>query len=176
MTRRFGTSRIAVVSFLAVCFFHASNAHAQLEEAMGTNWDNAGRLYKMIVEAFDAGKAEDVYRRTTEFRDNMDYVQNKVERLGQRLHEKDKNGWSWASKRDAVVQKAQQVKVVAGTLGSVAHSDGLAKASSDFRDFKDRWAAFVDVMNGLRLEWFSHGKDLADVLKAFREECAKCMP
>ena len=118
---------IAIVSIVVIPHICSSNANAQVDEAMGTNWDNAGKLYKMIVDAFEAGKQEDVYNLTGEFRDNLDYVQSKLDRVGQRLHDKDKN-WPWSTKKDAAIQKTQQAKVAAGLLGSVAKSDGLVKA------------------------------------------------
>lgn len=173
---KLNTYRLIVVmcGLVAMSMIVASNAHAQVDEAMGTNWDNAGRLSKLIVDAFEAGKQEEVYKLTDEFRANLDYVQNKVERVGQRLHDKDKN-WPWAAKRDTAVQATQQARVAAGLLGSTVKGEGLVKAASAYRDFKDRWAAFVEMMNALRIEFMSHGSELNNILKAFREECPKCV-
>ncbi len=151
------------------------NAQAQVFEAMGTNWDNAGRLYKLIVEAFDAGKQEEVVKLTIELRDNLDHVEQKLNHVGQRLHDKDKN-WPWLSRKESAVLYIQRARTAAGLLGSTAKNDGLVKAASDFRDFKDKYSAFVDMMNALRMEFQTHGEELTHILKAFREECSKCIP
>lgn len=173
MKRRSWKSMLLAACFSTLPFTFATAANAQVDEAMSTNWDNVGKLYPMIVAAFDAGKQEDVYKLTDEFRANLDYVEDKLNRVGQRLHEKDKN-WGWSSKKETAMNKTRDLRVAAGLLGSTTKSEGLVKAQSSFKDFKDKWAVFVDMVNALRIEYMAHAKELTDIAKAFKEDCQRC--
>ena len=166
---------MAVMALMVATTVVVSNAQAQVYEARGVNWDNAGRLYKLIVDAFDAGKQEELVNRTIEFRDNLDYVEQKLAKVGQRLHDKDKD-WPWQEKKETAILYTQRARVAAGLLGATAKNDGLVKAASEFRDFKDKYSAFVEMMNALTMEFQKHGNELTQILKAFHEECSKCLP
>jgi hypothetical protein len=166
-------STAILVVVTAMLFFQGPMANAQVDEAMKSNWDNAGKLYSLILDAVSAGKTEEVAKLTGEFRDNLDYVQEKLERVGQRLHEKDRN-WTWSSKKDYAVKKVRETKVAAGTLSSTIQRSGVNSASSELSNFKGQWKECVESMNDLRKEYFAHGKELNEIMKAFREDCRDC--
>jgi hypothetical protein len=148
-----------------------SAALAQIDEARGTNWDNAKRLYVIIVDAAAAGKRDEGMHATRELSDNLDYVQDKLTRIGGRLHEKDR---AWlGSRQSEAIDRIRQAKVAGGALGLRLREVG-STFDSELRDFKSRWMAFVESFDKLWIDFNSHGKELNDILLAFRQECRQC--
>jgi hypothetical protein len=162
---------LAVIGWSAVVLCQPSAAQAQIDEARGANWDNAKRLYVIIVDAAAAGKRDEGYKATDEFRMNLDFIQDKLTRIGGRLHEKDR---SWhGSRQSEAIERIRQAKVGAGALG-IRLKDVGSSHDSELSDFKSRWTAFVESFDKLWIEFNNHGKELNDILRAFREECRQC--
>jgi hypothetical protein len=156
----------------AMLLSHATTSVAQVDEARKSNWDNAKRLYVNIVDAVEGGKREEAYKRTDEFRANLDYIEDKLGRVGGRLHDKDRN-WAWSSKKSTAIDKLKRCRTAAGILGSKVKEEG-SSASSELSNFKSEWRDFGDAFDDLWREYSAHHKELLEILKAFREDCREC--
>jgi hypothetical protein len=166
-------SRLAVIGWSALLLCQPSAAFAQIDEARGTNWDNAKRLYVIIVDAAAASppKRDEGYKATSELAANLDYVEAKLVRIGGRLHEKDR---AWlGSRHSEAIDRLKQARVGGGVLGVKLKEVGSSH-DSELRDFKSRWVAFVESFDRLWVDFSSHGKELNDILLAFRQECRQC--
>jgi hypothetical protein len=157
---------------VAMLLSHALTIHAQVDEARTTNWNNASRLYELIVSAVEAKKPDEVVKLTKELRDNLDYVHNKLGRVGERLHAKDRN-WDWSSKKDHTLHTVSRTRVAAGSL-ELATQQRPESADSEFRAFKSEWKELVESMNDLWRLYLAHARELNDISKAFREDCREC--
>jgi hypothetical protein len=128
----------------------------------------------MIVDAVAAKNGDEVYARTDEFRLNLDYIQDKLEHVGDHLHDKDKN-WGWSSKKSLALDRVRRTKVAAGILGSKAREAG-ASMDSELGAFQSEWKDFGDAFDDLWKEYITHAREQAEVMKAFHEDCRECTP
>lgn len=170
MTRR--NHRVIAIAAFVVAALGPAAAHAQVDEARKTNWDNAKKLYFEIVDAVGANNRDLAFSRTDELRANLDYIEDKLNRAGERLHEKDR-AWLPTTKKVEAIDRLKRVRVAAGTLGSKIKEVG-SSPSSELSNFQSEWKSFGDSFDQLWIEYNAHGTELLDILKGFREDCREC--
>ncbi|MBD2326164.1 hypothetical protein [Alkalinema sp. FACHB-956] len=163
---------VAIGMSAAMLLAHVPASHAKLDESRKVNWENAKKLYPMLMDAVATQRLRDAYNLTGELRLNLDYVQEKLEATGQRLHEKDRN-WAWAPKKNAVVENLKRTRVAIGILGSKLKDVG-SSPDSEMNTVKSEWQTFVTSYDDLWAEYVNHGKELDAMVKAFYEDCPGC--
>ena len=85
--------RLTVIGFTAALVLcHVSTSSAQIDEARKANWDNAKKLFQIIYDGTKGNNVREAFKSMEEFKTNMDIVQDKLERSGERLHDLDKAG------------------------------------------------------------------------------------
>ena len=151
---------------------HAPIAHAQLDESRKVNWENAKKLYPIMIESIAAQRTRDGYNAANELRLNLDLVQAKLEVVGQRLHEKDRN-WQWNSKAGLALQNLKEARTSIGILESKL-KDPSSSPDSEVGYVKTNWAKFVVSFDDLWAEYVKHGQELDAMVKAFSAECPGC--
>ncbi len=151
---------------------HTPIAHAQADESRKVNWDNAKRLYPIMIDAIKAQKTRDAYNAANELRANLDLIQAKLEVVGQRLHEKDRN-WAWSSKAALAIQNIKEARVSIGVLESKL-KDPSSSPDSEVGYVQTNWAKFAASFDDLWIEYVKHGQELDAIVKAFYTECREC--
>jgi hypothetical protein len=163
---------LSLSMYSSMLMTHTPIAHAQLDESRKSNWETSKKLYPMMVDAVAAQRIRDGYNAANELRLNLDIVQSKLEVVGQRLHEKDKN-WQWNSKLGLVIQNLREAKVSIGLLESKL-KDPSSSPDSELGYVKTNWAKFVVSFDDLWAEYVKHGQELDAMVKAFGAECPGC--
>jgi len=168
-------SRWAFVAafIVAQLFVRGSATHAQVDESRKANWENAKRLEAMIVDAIKAGKAREGASLIQEFKVNIDIVQDKLERAGERLHDLDKT-WLASTRRAEAIDKAKKVRITLGDL-SVAIAKLDEDPASALGTFVSAWDDFVKAFDDLWRDYVQHGKELQERLKRFQDDCRECL-
>jgi hypothetical protein len=157
-------SRLVLVALVAAASLsQARIADAQVDEALGDYWKKAIDLEYQIVGAFKAQMQKDERDKLiSDFKVDLDYVQYYLDRVGNRLHEKDRD-WTWSSKKSDAIEKAKQAKINLGILQSTVSNGG--DMSSDLEKFESGWKELVQAMGELRMAYQSHTKELDDRMK-----------
>jgi hypothetical protein len=157
----------------AVVLTQASTSVAQVDEARKVNWDNTKKLYVEIVDAVGAGKRDEADKRISELKANLDLVQDKLHRVGQRLHDRDRN-WQWSAKKSNTIDKLKRYRLAAGYV-QVELAKAGSTANSELSAFKSEWKDFADNFDDLWREYTVHAKELQEVQRAFKEDCRECI-
>jgi hypothetical protein len=147
-------------------------AHAQIDEARKTNWENAKKLYPLLVDATNAQKRDEVWKLTDELAANLEIMSKKLELVGQYLHPKDRN-WAWSAKRNAALQTLTQTRNAVLKLGTTSKQVGTSM-DSDLSTVKNEWQKFGPSVDDLWSEYVMHGKELEAIVRSFNEECRGC--
>jgi hypothetical protein len=147
-------------------------AHAQIDEARKTNWENAKKLYPLLVDATNAQKRDEVWKLTDELAANLEIMSKKLELVGQYLHPKDRN-WAWSAKRNAALQNLTQTRNAVLKLGATSKQVGTSM-DSDLSTVKNEWQKFGPSVDDLWSEYVMHGKELEAIVRSFSEECRSC--
>ena len=132
----------------------------------------------MLIDAVKGNKRDDAMKIIEEFKVNLDLVEDKIGRTGQRLHEKDR-GWL-GSKPSNVQDKIKRLRIETGGLSTKVMAVG-ADMSSSLGNVQNAWESFVTDFDNLWRDYQQHSKDLAeiqkqlfDIQKAFRDDCRGC--
>jgi hypothetical protein len=154
---------------------HTPIAHAQVDEARKVNWENAKRLYPMLVNAVNAQNRDEAFKLTGELQENLLYVRDKVEKAGQRLHPKDINvsGWNWAEKRQATIYDLKNTTIAVGLLGGRMKEVG-SNPATELARVQTQWQSLTVSFDALMAEYENHGRELNEILKAFTNDCREC--
>ena len=95
--------RLTVIGFTAALVLcHVSTSSAQIDEARKANWDNAKKLFQIIYDGTKGNNVREAFKSMEEFKTNMDIVQDKLERSGERLHDLDKSWLSQTARAKAI--------------------------------------------------------------------------
>ena len=165
---------IIFVGFATILFLSLNSiTKAQVDKARGVNWNNASALMSKIENAVGTGDRKELNDRLNEFKDNLTYVVDQLQHVGDRLHEKDRQ-WRWKDFREVAVTKVRQTAVIAGTFQSEVNSADNSTIAKDYNDLKSSWAESINSSNDLWREYLAHKKELDDIMKAFLEDCQEC--
>lgn len=163
----------AVVSCTATLFLsYASTSIAQVDEARKVNWDNAKKLFQIIYDGAKGTNVREAFKSLDEFKANMDVVQDKLERSGERLHDIDKT-WLSQTSRAKAIDGCKKVKIAGGSLQVAMQKLGEDPASS-LSDFKSAFDEFANNFNQFWIEYTTRLKETDERVKRFREDCKEC--
>ena len=156
--------RLTVIGFTAALVLcHVSTSSAQIDEARKANWDNAKKLFQIIYDGTKGNNVREAFKSMEEFKTNMDIVQDKLERSGERLHDLDKS-WLSQTARAKAIEGCK--KVAMQKLGE--------DPSSALGDFKSAFDDFTTNFNQFWVEYTARLKEIEERAKKFREDCKQC--
>jgi uncharacterized protein YukE len=162
-----GLSLSMYTSMLAT---HTPIAHAQVDEARKTNWENAKKLYPLIINAINSKNQSELDKLSDEMRANLDEIEKKLSRVGEGLHAKDRANWPWSD------EKVNTMNALGRTRTSLAAFRFTFKTDPNIspNDFINNFSQFTQALDNLTNLYITHGRELDLILKAFTQDCREC--
>jgi hypothetical protein len=161
---------IGFAAALVLC--QVSISSAQIDEARKANWENAKKLFQIIYDGTKGNNVREAFKSMEEFKTNMDIIQDKLERSGERLHDLDKS-WLSQTARAKAIEGCKKVRLTAGSL-QVAMQKLGEDPSSSLGDFKSAFDDFTANFNQFWTEYTARLKEIEERAKKFREDCKQC--
>jgi uncharacterized protein YukE len=144
-------------------------AHAQVDESRTVNWENAKKLYPLIINAINSKNQSELDKLSDEMRANLDEIEKKLSRVGDRLHAKDR-AWPWSD------EKVNTMNALGRTRASLAAFRLTFKTDPNTspNDFVNNFSQFTQAFDNLTNLYITHGRELDAMLKAFTQDCREC--
>ncbi|MGB5053464.1 MAG: hypothetical protein WBO24_03600 [Nitrospirales bacterium] len=161
----------AVISFVVgLVLSQASLSLAQVDEARGTNFGNLRKLMPEIEENLKNMNLKVAKDRVDEFKNNMDYVNNFIDKSGENLDSVDKE-WLSQTNKDKVKQLGGQVQIEAGFLkGDI----GERNYNDSYNKFKARWEEWIKEFDAYWGMYSARVTQMEQRAKKYRESCKNC--